>query len=104
MNNEKVYVLYEEICDNTEPFMDDGNTKILLTTLNIEKALKMYKDKRTEKALELYDNVDWFNNALDEEEDGNYYTEFTAKDILVRLVVVEDYTYYILSLEERILE
>lgn len=104
MDNEKVYILYEEICDNTDPFMEDGDTKILLTTLSREKALEMYEDKRTEKALELWDDIDLFNNTLDEEEDGNYHTENTSENILSRLVIVEDYTYYVLTLEERILE
>ena len=30
----KVYVVMEENCDTTEPFIDDGYAKIILTTLD----------------------------------------------------------------------
>ena len=50
-----------------------------------------------------FDTVEEFNNALYEEADGNYCNE-CGGDNNSQLIIVQDYTYYILTLEERDLE
>ena len=99
----KVYVVMEENCDTTEPFIDDGYAKIILTTLDKEKAKKRYQELREEKALEMFDTVEEFNYTLDEEENGNYHNECSTTS-RSQLIIVQDYTYYIIPLEERDLE
>ena len=51
----------------------------------------------------MFDTVEEFNNTLDEEENGNYHNECSTTS-RSKLVIVQDYTYYILTLEERDLE
>ena len=48
----KVYVVMEENCDTTEPFIDDGYAKIILTTLDKEKAEKISRVKK-EKSIRI---------------------------------------------------